>query len=180
VEIGTDVVIQLEKLIYVYQRQFQGKVIFLTAQSACFFWDQIGTFLVQDSKEIIVRPLPGVEERFSLSSKISFGRVTSAWVLVLHASAVAINSSVVAFLGEGQGKSTGGDSMRGHYLMADDVVALDLGDPTALSVPSFPQFKLGRAAASALVMIQGTTPAYLRVEKRARRAADRFSARPFN
>ncbi len=187
-EIETDVVIQLGKVdLSLPETTSRQGYFHLTAQSACFFWDQIGTFLVQNGKEIIVEPLPGVEERLirlPLLGTVLAVLLYQRGFLVLHASAVAINSGVVAFLGgKGQGKSTMAATLyaRGHYLMADDVVALDFSDPTRpLVFPGFPQFKLWpEAAASALGDDPETLPQLTSgYEKRARRAADRFSSRP--
>jgi hypothetical protein len=100
--------------------------------------------------------------------------------LVLHASSVAVNGGAVAFLGEkGWGKSTMAATLyaRGHNLMADDVVALDIsGTKSPMVLPGFPQLKLWpEAIASSLGDDPETLPQiHPQVEKRARRAADRF------
>lgn len=188
-EIETDVVIQLGKV----RAQFLPETIpkegycHLTAQFAYFMWARIGTFLVKDGKEIIVEPFPGVEERLirlPLLGTVLAVLLYQRGLLVLHASAVAINSGVVAFLGEkGQGKSTMAASLykRGHHLMADDVVAVDLSDPSSpLVLSGFPQFKLWpEAVASTLGDDPETLPQLASgYEKRARRATDRFSHKP--
>ena len=184
-EIGTDVVIQLGKVDLSLPETIPREGYFhLSAQEACFFWEQIGTFLVKDGKEIIVEPFPGVEERLirlPLLGTVLAVLLYQRGFLVLHASAVAINSGVFAFLGgKGQGKSTMAATLykRGNHLMADDVVALDLSDPRSpLVLPGFPQFKLWpEAAASTLGDDPETLPQLASgYEKRARRVADRFS-----
>ena len=156
----------------------------VSAQKAYFFWEGIGKFLVQDGKEIIIEPFPGVEERLirlPLLGTVLAVLLYQRGFLVLHASAVAINDGVVAFLGgKGQGKSTMAATLyaRGHYLMADDLVALNLADPVLpLVLPGFPQFKLWPEA---VISTFGDDPETLPqlapgYEKRARRAIDRFS-----
>lgn len=187
-EIEADVVIQLGKVDRSpLEISRAGGYFHITAESACFFWDQIGTFLMKNGKEIIVEPFPGAEDRLIRLAILGTGLAVllhQRGLLVLHASAVAINGGVVAFLGnKGQGKSTMAATLyaRGHYLMADDLVAVDLGDPRSpLVFPGFPQFKLWpEAAASSLGDDPETLPQLASgYEKRARRAVDRFSHRP--
>jgi hypothetical protein len=187
-EIGTDVVIQLGKVDRLLPKTSLMEDNFhLTAQSACFFWERTGTFLVKDGKEIIVEPFPGVDERLirlPLLGTVLAVLLYQRGFLVLHASAIAINSGVVAFLGgKGQGKSTMAATLyrRGHQLMADDVVALDFSNPrNPLVLSGFPQFKLWPEAAASTL---GDDPEILPqlasgYEKRARRAVDRFSYTP--
>ncbi|MDV3353335.1 hypothetical protein SPB21_30820 [Leptothoe sp. ISB3NOV94-8A] len=81
--------------------------------------------------------------------------------LVLHASSVAIQDRVVAFLGHsGWGKSTLAAALHshGHSVITDDVLAINLEDvENPKVVPSFPQCKLSPQAAEAL----GKDPASL-------------------
>ena len=103
-----------------------------TEREAYFFWDQLGKFLVRDGKEIIVDPLPNVEERairLPLLGTVLAVLLHQRGYFVLHASAIAVDGGVVAFLGnKGQGKSTMAATLysRGHELVADDVVAIDV------------------------------------------------------
>lgn len=73
--------------------------------------------------------------------------------VVLHASAVAIDGQAVAFLGnKGWGKSTTTAALhdRGHPLIADDFLAVDLSSGERPDVaPGFPQLKLYADAAEA-------------------------------
>jgi len=157
-----------------------------TPKEACLFWDRLGTFLVRSGREIIVEPYPGAEEkliRLPLWGAVLAVLLHQRGLLVLHASAVAINGDAVAFIGEkGRGKSTTAATIyaRGHKLLSDDVVALDVSDsedPMVLS--GIPQFKLWPEAVSSL----GDDPELLPqifsgCEKRVRRVADRFSQKP--
>jgi hypothetical protein len=158
-----------------------------TQDEAHFFWDSVGSFLVRAGREIIVEPRPGADEaavRAALEGVV-FGCVChQRGRLVLHASAVAVNGSAVAFLGgKGRGKSTMAAALyrRGHTLLSDDALVLNdgaSGRPEVL--PGFPQLKLWPNAAAASL---GDDPESLPrltagSEKRTRRAADRFSHAP--
>jgi hypothetical protein len=105
-------------------------------------------------------------------------------ILGLHASAIALDDGAVAFLGhKGQGKSTIAATFyaRGHALVGDDLVAVDvnaLGHPMVL--PGFPQLKLMPEAVTAAL---GDDPKQLRqlvsgYEKRACIATAGFSLAP--
>jgi hypothetical protein len=157
------------------------------AEQAWLRWDQIGTFLVQKGKEIIIDPLPGVEER--LIRLPLLGIVMSVLLcqrgnLLLHASAMSLNGTAVAFLGhKGSGKSTIAAALyaQGHQLVADDVVAVDLtGAKGPMVFPALPQFKLWPEAAVACL---GDAPEALprvhpQVEKRLRPVTGRFVPGP--
>ena len=73
--------------------------------------------------------------------------------LVLHGSAVAVSGRAVVLLGrKGAGKSTTAAALlaRGHSLLTDDLVALDLDGPTVRCAPGPVQMKLWPASADAL------------------------------
>ncbi len=152
-------------------------------EEAYFFWEQLGKFRVARGTEIIIDPLPGVEERLlrlPLLGMIFAVLLHQRGRLVLHASAVAIDGEAIIFVGnKGHGKSTMAATLygRGHQLIADDVVALEIdeaGQP--IVIPGFPQFKLyPEAAVSSL----GDDPKNLPqladgYEKRSRRITERF------
>jgi hypothetical protein len=165
----------------------RGSGFHMTAQEAVLFWEDVGTFLVRGGKEIIVEPAERAEERLvrlPILGAVFAVLLHQRGFLVLHASAVAVDGKAIAFLGaKGSGKSTTAATFyaRGHELLADDVVALDLSGmlpPIALS--GFPQFKLWPEAAASLL---GDDPEVLPplcsgYEKRSRRVVDRFSENP--
>jgi hypothetical protein len=147
-----------------------------SAEETCLHWADVGAILVRHGREITLDPRPGVPAdllRLYLLGPVLGLLLHQRGLLVLHASAVALDGGVVAFLGHsGHGKSTTAATLhaRGHAVVADDVVAVDLGasgGPSAL--PGFPQLNLWPDAVTAL----GETPENLpRVhageEKRAR------------
>jgi hypothetical protein len=154
-----------------------------TAEEAYFFWDNVGAFLVRGGCEIIIDPFPDVEERvlrFIILGWPLAVLLHQRGLLVLHASSVAVNGSAIAFLGgKGWGKSTTAAALhaRGHGVVADDVVALDLSNPKSPVVfPSFPQIKLWPEAAASLGSVPDTLPRlHSRSEKRARYTTEGFS-----
>lgn len=110
---------------------------------------RFGTISVSDGREVILDLVSNVDEnvvRLVLLGAAMAVLLHQRGHLVLHASAVAVDGQAVIFLGgKGWGKSTLAAQLcvRGHELLADDVVALDLtqtGRPVAL--PSYPQLKL--------------------------------------
>jgi hypothetical protein len=159
-----------------------------TIGEACFHWDEIGSFLVRGGREIVVDPVPGVEERLvrlPLLGCVLAYLLYQRGFLVLHASGVAINGGAIAFIGnKGWGKSTLAASLyqRGHSLIADDVVALRVDHLGQAVMPSaFPQFKLypESAKASLGLDVQSLPPLVDGYEKRACSASNRFSASEF-
>lgn len=150
------------------------------------FYDKVGTFLVREGHEIVAQPLPGVEEQvlrlFILGPAFAV-LLHQRGRLVLHASAVAVDSGAVVFLGgPGWGKSTMAAALyaRGHGIVADDVVAVDLnGAKGPLVFPAFPQLKLWPEATVSLGDVSETLPRlHPRLEKRACAVTRRFSQAP--
>lgn len=120
----------------------------LTADGMYLFWQEIGTFLIRDGKEIIIDPLPEADESrlrlFILGAAMGV-LLHQRGHFILHASAVAIDGAAVVFTGDkGWGKSTIAATLckRGHRLLADDVVALAASDLEQQVIPAFPQLKL--------------------------------------
>lgn len=126
-------------------------------EGAYIFVEQVGAILTRAGNEIVVMPDPAVEERvlrlFLLGPALGL-ILHQRKLLTLHASAVAVAGSAVIFLGQsGEGKSTMAAALhaRGHALVTDDVVALDLGSEHIPAVlPGFPQMKLWPDTAAAL------------------------------
>jgi hypothetical protein len=137
---------------------------------------RVGAFRIRGGREIVVEPLPGVDEavvRLSLLGPALAVLLHQRGFLVLHASCVVMDGAV-AFLGDSKwGKSTTAAALyrSGRPLVADDVLAVDLrsGSPTVRQ--AFPQVKLWPESVRAL----GIEPQELReihpdLEKRAFRA----------
>jgi hypothetical protein len=156
-----------------------------TAQKVYLEWRGVGAFEVRDGREIVVDPLPGVEE--SLLRLFILGPALRILLLqrglsVFHASVVGLSSSAVAFLApQGHGKSTMAAALHrlGHCLVDDDVLVLDDDGDQLVVRPGFPQIKLWPDAAQAV----GQDPRQLSVlhpqlEKRAHRMAHGFSRDP--
>ena len=160
-----------------------GNNFWATPPQTCLFYDQVGALLVRGGREIIIDADPGVEERvlrlFILGPALALilhqrGR------LILHASAAAIERAAAAFMGgPGWGKSTMAAALhaRGHGLVADDVVPVEVGESDFPKVyPGFPQLKLWPDTATSLGEALEQLPRlHPRLEKRARRATQRFA-----
>jgi hypothetical protein len=123
--------------------------IHATANEIQLAWPDVGAFVARNGCEIIVDPVPGVEERvlrlFILGTTLAMLLHQRGDVIVLHASAVAIDGQVVAFIGEkGAGKSTTVAALqqRGHELLADDILALRFDGAYYWAPPGFPHLKL--------------------------------------
>ncbi|WP_414544528.1 hypothetical protein [Nostoc sp. CCY0012] len=117
---------------------------------------EVGRFLIYQGQEIVIDPLPGVDE--SLLRTILLGPILCVLLrqrglLVLHASAVRINNQAVAFMGgSGWGKSTLATAFhtKGYDVLTDDVMPIQVGTGQPLVFPAYPQFKLWPEAATSL------------------------------
>ncbi|MCM3874361.1 MAG: hypothetical protein ND895_27035 [Pyrinomonadaceae bacterium] len=159
----------------------------ITSREAHFFWAHLGKFRVRRGTEIVVDPIPEVEERLlrlPLLGTILAVLLHQRGYLVLHASSVAIDGGALIFLGnKGWGKSTMAATLygRGHLLISDDVVAIKFDDQgLPIVVPGFPQFKLyPEAVLSSLGDDYETLPELAAgYEKRGRPVTERFAQRP--
>jgi hypothetical protein len=104
----------------------------------------------------VVEPAPGVREevlRLFLLGPALAVLLYQRGLLVLHASAVAMDGGVVAFLGgSGWGKSTIAASLhqRGYSLVADDAVAVQIEGDRITAWPGYPRIKVWPDTALAL------------------------------
>lgn len=151
----------------------------LREDEAYLYWESVGTFAVRGGREILVDPLPDAPQR--LIRLPLLGTVLSVLLhqrgyLVLHAGAVSVDGGVVAFMGhKGSGKSTtvGALHARGHNVVTDDNLAVDVSGPVAM--PAFPQLKLWPDAAASLGINPDQLPRLHNVvTKRSREIADGF------
>ena len=115
-----------------------------------------GAFSVRNGREIVVDPIPGVDEsalRLGIVGPLLGVILMQRGLFVLHASTVAIDEQAVAFFGpSGRGKSTLTAAMMraGYPLIADDMTVIDTAAPAPLVQPGFPRVKLWPDSASAL------------------------------
>lgn len=129
--------------------QVEGNCFKATSKEVLLFWEEVGKILVRRGREIIVDPAAGVEEgvlALSILGPAMAVLLHQRRLLVLHASAVAVDGTAVAFLGkEGWGKSTLAAALyhRGHSVVADDVTAVNVDGNVPIVYPGFPQLKLG-------------------------------------
>jgi hypothetical protein len=124
---------------------------------ASLYWPDVGTFVLRHGNEITFAPPSDASSgliRLYLLGPVLGLLLHQRGLFVLHASAVALETGVVAFLGHsGRGKSTTAAILhaRGGAVVADDAVALDLaapGGPAAL--PGLSHLKLWPDAVTAL------------------------------
>ncbi len=130
----------------------------IRGDNACFYWQDVGTFLARGGSEIVVDAMPGVEDkllRLRLLGPVLAAILQQRGHLLLHASVVGLDGEAVAFVGpRGSGKSTLAAALwaRGCSLVADDVAVfqdvLADGAPTVLPGPSW--FHLWPDTAAAL------------------------------
>jgi hypothetical protein len=127
--------------------KYSSKVIKRGEGFLCYI-KNVGGVRVPDDSKIIVSPEDGAEKRGFrfLVSGIALGLLLHLRGLVtLHASAVAIQDRVVAFVGHsGMGKSTTAAALhsRGYPVVTDDLLVLDMDEDSVQVYPGFPHLKL--------------------------------------
>jgi hypothetical protein len=146
-----------------------------------------GTFLVRHGRQISVEPAPDADEDllrlFILGPALAM-LLYQRGLLVLHASAVSVRGAAAAFLGyAGRGKSTTAAALcaRGHDLVADDAVAIEINSEGDLPTvwPGFPQLKLWPEASTSLGVSAGQLQTlHHTYVKQALRLLERFSPAP--
>jgi hypothetical protein len=112
------------------------------------FYEGVGAFEVRGGEEMVVDPVEGADERevrfFVLGPALAM-LMQQRNLLVLHATAVRVGEEAVLFTGfSGRGKSTMAAYLcaRGHELVADDVVAVDLSGARPMVRAGVPQIRL--------------------------------------
>lgn len=162
----------------------QGDGLWATEDEARRTLANVGTCQVRRGREIIVDPVPGVDERVL---RLSILGPALALVLhqrgrfVLHASTVDSAHGAVAFTGgSGWGKSTLAAALHAHGcpLVADDLTAIAVSPGGSTVSPGFPQLKLWPEALTSLGEApEAFQPLHPDFDKRARRATQGFSHR---
>jgi len=121
----------------------------VTPSRAYYHFDALGTIEIRDGRDIVVDVYEEADARAvrSVIENLAMGALLhQRGQLVLHGSAVCIEGCAIALIGDkGWGKSTMAAALyrRGHTVLTDDVLALQLpdgGQPHVL--PAFPQLKL--------------------------------------
>ena len=130
----------------------------------CYGSPNLGAVSVRDGREIIVDARPDIQEQALSQFIVGLPLpmlLHQRKLLVLHASAVSIGGSAIAFLGKsGQGKSTTAATLhqRNHPLVTDDALVIELDDiddtSDAVVFPSYPQLRLWPQSVTSL----GETP----------------------
>ena len=135
----------------------KGRKIWASEDEVYFNWKEVGTFLLQGQQTIVIDRNPGIADevvRLPLLGCVLGVLLHQKGYFTLHASAVAINGRAIAFIGhKGAGKSTMAAAVheKGHFLMADDILALEEADAGGIrSLPGFPQCKLWPESVSGL------------------------------
>lgn len=128
----------------------------ITPTQAVVYLPDLVTFRVCEGVRILIDAAPNADEAIIRSYLVGMvmgillyqrGRV------VLHASAVEVEGSAVAFMGNsGQGKSSLAAALQshGHRLCNDDVTPVNLDGDLAIAYPGFPQIKLTCESAATL------------------------------
>lgn len=132
-----------------------GPFLWATPHALWLQVPQVARFLVQDGREILIDPEPGIDEDslrvFLLGS--AFGALLfQRGHLVLHGNAIRIGDQCMVCVGHsGAGKSTlaAGFMQRGHEILADDVVPVDVA---CRALPGFPRIKLWQDVADKLTI----------------------------
>lgn len=132
------------------------RVVMGDSQEVNIFWKDVGGFCIRNGNEIIVDPIPGIDERAirPLILGTSLGILLSQRdLMVFHSSVVEFPSGCGAFMAaRGWGKSTTAAALyaRGHRFVADDIMALDDTGDEFTARPGYPQIKLWPDAAEAV------------------------------
>ncbi len=182
-----DVIIRFGRIKAVpFETNGTGRHIHAQEEEVYLFWQRIGMFLVRGEREIIIDPAAGVEERvlrlFTLGTTLAMLLHQRGQVVVLHASTAAISGQAVAFAGAaGTGKSITVAALheRGHNLLADDILAVDVRSGNPVALPGFPHLKLWPDAVTSLGRIPEALPRLRpELEKRGYRITTRFARAP--
>ncbi len=155
-------------------------------RSVTILWDGFGAVQITDGRQIVIDRAPGVDDGFyrQVVQNIAMGvALHQRGILTLHGSAVALPNGAAGFIGwKGAGKSTAASALiaRGHRLVTDDVMAIDLAGDVPTVAPGIPNMKLWpESVRAALGAEPGDLPALFATnDKRICDAGDRFVATP--
>ena len=130
------------------RRSSKGTLYHRSDDTIYLHWEDVGSFRIHAGSEITIMPAPRVDT--NLFQRILTGAVLAIALyqrqcFILHASAVVVDAGAVLFSGDcGYGKSTLASSLHscGHYLLADDIAAIQVGETTHQVFPGIQEFKL--------------------------------------
>ena len=183
-ESSSNLYIRLGEIIWTPRKDIE-KPHEATRGEMLFYYKGAGTFRVRGGVEIVVDPEPGAilsVLRVCLLGPVLAAALHQRGLMVLHASAISIGESAVAFLGgKGWGKSTLAAYLQGkHSLVADDIVAIDLSDGETIRVlPGYPHIKLWPNTIEYLGLDQQTMPKLQpELDKRGHRLSGEFPVDP--
>jgi len=156
-----------------------------TTQRVHLEWRGVGAFEVREGQEIVVDPLPSIEESvlrlFILGPALRI-LLLQRGLLVFHASVVGLSSGAVAFMApQRHGKSTMAAALHssGHRLVDDDVLVVEDDGDQLVVRPGFPQIKLRPDAAQAIGQDSSQLAVlHPQLERRAYRIRHGFSQDP--
>ena len=163
-----------------------GPLLWARRGDACLFYSEVGAIHITAGCRIVVDLVEGADERpirlYLLGPALAI-LLHQRNLLVVHASAVSVNGRVAVFAAEkGEGKSTLAAAMhaRGHPLVTDDLLPVDLQNPDRLMAqPGFPQLKLMPEAAAQFGADPESLPRlHPDFDKRARAAQENFPREP--
>lgn len=111
-------------------------------------YDGIGVFEIRNGRHVVIDP--GKEISDTTLQPYLLGPIMGVILyqrgyLVLHASAVSMNDTAVAFLGpSGAGKSTivAACQVNGHDILSDDITAVEIVEGEPMVIPGMPLLKL--------------------------------------
>jgi hypothetical protein len=163
-----------------------GLIVWPQEDEVVLQWKHFGTYRVRGGRRLEYAPARDVAAdavRVPLLGVCMGLLLHQRGLLTLHASAVAVGDGAVAFVGaKGAGKSTTAAAFlrRGHPLVADDVVAVDLDEGGVPTVsPGLMTVKLWPPSLAAVGVDPHTVPRlHDGVEKRILRADEVPSAGP--
>lgn len=130
----------------------------ISGEATVLEWEDAGRFAVRNGSEIVVDRAHGAPMEhvrlIVLGPAFAVLLQQRPGYLVLHGSSVSMGGNAAVFIGgKGYGKSTLAAAVhaRGHRVLSDDVIAIDMTSPEGPMVTSlFPQVKLWPEAVQAL------------------------------
>jgi hypothetical protein len=162
-----------------------GCTLRISEKGTFFRWTGLGKILILNGTEIMVEPHPGTAEDDLLpflTGPALISLLIQRRFLVLHASAVVVDGTAIAFLGsKGFGKSTLAAYMHahGHSLISDDIVPVTMNRGRAMTAPGYPRIKLYPDSVKAVGSDPATLPFIHRlIDKHSYKCQEDFYSEP--